>query len=467
MSVDMSSLEKRLIGEIWTSTELYANVETLCDFGSRFGGTESERQARDFLRAKFESHGLADVHLEEFEYTGWSRGTCDFRVLSPYKRPLPAISLVYSPSTPPEGLRGQVVDVGMGTEDTFARRREELGGKIVMATSASPDAGHWIHRREKYGRAVEAGASGFIFVNHVPGLLPPTGSLRGGRLGEIPAVGMAREHGFNLQRWCSRGDVTVEMHIANGSGPTKAWHVVGEVPGDPGDEVIVVGGHYDGHDISQGAMDDGAGTCLVLELARLFAPLAGGLRRTVRFIAFAVEELGVLGSTEYVKTHRDEMDRVAMMVNLDSGVGSGPRGFVIGGFKELEPLLSGYGEDMGYPLKIVDRIPTAADNFPFFMAGVPAINLSARGRERYLGRGFGHTPADTLDKVDKRDMKESAMVMAQVLLRLAQDEGPLGRHRTQEEIKDILIAHQLEAPLRAQDKWPFGGFHDRQRTHPS
>jgi len=102
-----------------------------------------------------------------------------------------------------------------------------------------------------------------------------------------------------------------------------------------------------------------------------------------------------------------------------------------------------------------ERIVTASDNFPFLMAGVPSIAMLSKENDRAMGRGFGHTAMDTLDKVSERDMKECAMVAARVLLRLAQEQGPIGRRRTPDEIKALLVAQELERPLRAQDKWPF------------
>lgn len=90
------------------------------------------------------------------------------------------------------------------------------------------------------------------------------------------------------------------------------------------------------------------------------------------------------------------------------------------------------------------------------MAGVPSIAMFAKENDRVPGRGFGHTVMDTLDKVSERDMKEHAMVAARVLLQLVQEEGPpLGCHRTPGEIKALLVAQELEQPLRAQDRWPF------------
>ncbi|MCD6289653.1 MAG: M28 family peptidase [Anaerolineae bacterium] len=457
MAIDLNIEEIRLIGEAWTSPTLYSHLTTLCDFGSRFGGTPGEAAARDWLRDRFSQLNLSNVHLESFTYTGWHRGTCQVRMLTPREIPLPsAISLVYSPSTPQGGLRAELVDVGMGTEEEFSTHDGKLTGKIVMVSSASPEGSRtWIHRREKYGRAVAAGAAGFLFVNHLPGRLAPTGSLRSGRIAEIPAAGLCLEDGFLLSRWAEKGPVTVEMNIQNESRPTEAAHVIGEVRGNPGRETIIVGAHYDGHDIAQGAMDDGSGVALVLELARLFAPLAGRLPRAIRFICFAVEELGVLGSTEYVRQHAQDLNDVALMLNIDGGVTGGVGGFSLSGFSELRPLLRSWTEAMEMPLKLDETIATATDAFPFVLAGIPAINMRSRGRDPKLGRGFGHTAADTLDKVEPRDLHDAAMTLSRLLLRLATYPNPLARRRTRDKVRQMLIEHDLERPLRAQDKWPF------------
>ncbi len=89
------------------------------------------------------------------------------------------------------------------------------------------------------------------------------------------------------------------------------------------------------------------------------------------------------------------------------------------------------------------------------MQGIPAINLVRRGRDPHLGRGYGHTAADTLDKVSEVDLRESAMVAARVLLRAANHKGALARRRSQDEVRDMLVGYGLEESLKAQDKWPF------------
>jgi hypothetical protein len=124
--MDLTSLDKSLIAESWTSRDLYANLETLCDFGSRFAGTPSEAQARDFIQEKFHKYGLKHIHLDPFNYLGWWRGKCALQVVAPRAQTFDAISLVYSPSTPAGGLRASIVDAGMGTEKEYARKRDAL-----------------------------------------------------------------------------------------------------------------------------------------------------------------------------------------------------------------------------------------------------------------------------------------------------------------------------------------------------
>jgi Zn-dependent M28 family amino/carboxypeptidase len=450
-------LEKQIIGEVWTSPEVFGNVEELCDFGSRFSWTESEHQARDFIEAKFKEYGLKNVRRPTFDYTGWARGEARLGVTEPRQRELSSvISLVYSPSTPPDGLRAEVVDVGLGSEAEFAARGDQIKGRFVMVSSDSPAGGRWIHRREKYGLAVAGGAAGFLFVNHLPGMLAPTGSLRPGKLAEIPAVGLSHEDGFVIRRLLRKGGpVELEMVLSNRTGPAQFSHVVGEVPGLRHDQVVVVGAHYDGHDISQGAVDDASGTALVMELGRVFVPLAGQLRRTLRFEAYAAEEIGVFGSTTYVNAMSEaEVTSVDFMLNLDGGALRSGRGLALQGLEELRPLFAGFAREMSYPLELSNRVGTASDHFPYFLRGVSVASMFTR-RQPGLGRGFGHTMADTLDKVDEVELRESAMVAARLLLRLADHPDDIGRKRTRDEIKEIMLAHDLEEPLRAQDKWPF------------
>ncbi|MFQ6054211.1 MAG: aminopeptidase, partial [Candidatus Bathyarchaeia archaeon] len=116
----VSELEISVVGDIWTSNEAFENLTVLCDsFGSRFAGTEGEKLAVDFIASKMREYGLENVAADEFTYTGWKRGEARLEMLHPFERRLETISLALSPPTPPEGIEGEVVDLGTGSPEEF------------------------------------------------------------------------------------------------------------------------------------------------------------------------------------------------------------------------------------------------------------------------------------------------------------------------------------------------------------
>jgi hypothetical protein len=459
-------IEREIIGEIWQSGEMRENHYYMADeLGSRFAGTESEKRAQEHIVAKLKEYGYENAHAEPFKYFGWKRGPVSLKVTEPYERDFPVISLAVSPGGEVEA---EVIDLGTGSPDEFeAVDPADVKGKIVLCSSATSPAGKRVHRRTKYGYAVEYGAIGFIFMNHNPGQLPPTGSLRPAyRMGgEIPGIGISLENG-SLMRRLAKGK-PFKARIRNESEivpDTESANIICELPGSSKkDEWIVVGGHYDGHDIAHGAMDNLSGAVTTIELARVLKKYEGKFRRSIRFICFACEEIGVTGSTCYVDLHKDEMKDVAIVLNLELGGlankdGTQHAAFTIYQPPELKEMLEEFGEDIGYPWTISMGTSAASDHWPFYMQGVPAVTMGAEPSPRQLivGRGWGHTTADMMDKVDPRNMQEGAMVLARLVLRLANQEEKIAEHTPIEEIIDHLEKKGMKRTLEIQKKWhPF------------
>jgi hypothetical protein len=114
--------------------------------------------------------------------------------------------------------------------------------------------------------------------------------------------------------------------------------IIGDLPGQRHPEqIVMLGSHYDGHDISQGAGDPASGAVSVLEAARVLATYAPAPACTVRFVLWGVEEIGLLGSREYVKTHEIELSDIRFYLNVDSaGTRSNTRDIVLNEWAELE-----------------------------------------------------------------------------------------------------------------------------------
>ncbi|MCA9922071.1 MAG: hypothetical protein KC421_06860, partial [Anaerolineales bacterium] len=247
-------IDQKIVGDVYTAGEIMDNLTILCDeFGSRFGGTEGERQAAEFIKAKLEAYGLQNVHLEPIPYEGWRRGEVTFEIINPIQKTIPCITL---PHSPPADLTAMLVDLNEGVPKDFDERANEIEGSIVLTTSEVNPGGtkRWVHRNEKYGRSILAGASGFIFMNHYPGYGPATGGVGEDGAGYIPAISVAYEDGRFLQRLIKKhGSVTVRIHTTDVIEPMTSWNVIGDLPGSTHPEqVVMLGCHYDGHDISQG-----------------------------------------------------------------------------------------------------------------------------------------------------------------------------------------------------------------------
>ena len=456
MDQALGKAEREIIGDIWTSQEAYDNLVIMCDdFGSRFGGTPSEKQAVDFMLGKLTEYGLDKPRVEPFAYNGWKRGSASLRMLEPRQASFDCIGLPYAPTAQ---VKGELVFVGEGSPEDYEKAKERIHGNIVMVSTKTPQfMRRTMHRLEKYGRALEAGAAAFIWMREEPGLLPETGSIKFNGEAKIPAVGVSKEVGASLLRQMKKGPVTMELATENVNEPMTSWNVMAEITGyaEP-EKVIVVGAHFDGHDIAPGAMDDGSGAVVTMEAARALAQHKEHFPKTVRFILFPLEEMGLIGSHAYVDAHPEEMKNVEFMLNLDGAGRPGDSSVVLQGWKELIPVFGQLNDTMKESFSVRNRISPYSDMYPFVLEGVPAATIASESGGPRGARGWGHTAADTLDKVSPRGLQKDALLVARILLHLVNGlEHWPAAHKPKEEIKKLLDEEELLEVLKYEERYPF------------
>ena len=191
-------------------------------------------------------------------------------------------------------------------------------------------------------------------------------------------------------------------------------NVLAYLPGKT-DEYVIVGAHYDhlgrGNfdslapsqigQIHPGADDNGSGTAGVLELARIFsqqsAPQKGRLRRGILFMSFAGEELGLLGSAEWVKNPTRPLDKAVAMLNMD----------MIGRIKDQKVYIGGVGtgstlkadvekaaENSGFKIEYSPGGYSSSDHTSFVSKKIPVLFFFSGLHSDY------HKPSDTWDKIN-------------------------------------------------------------------
>jgi Zn-dependent M28 family amino/carboxypeptidase len=174
-------------------------------------------------------------------------------------------------------------------------------------------------------------------------------------------------------------------------------------------------------------------------------------RRTIRFVLFSGEEQGTIGSYEYVKAHRAEMNRIRAMIAFDSGNGRAT-GYSLGGRRDIEtalrqvlkPLESWGANNHTYDASF------GTDNFDFLLEGVP--NLVANQEEANCLPNY-HAASDTFDKVDIRELKLNTALAALTAWGIADRTEPLGKRLSRPELDVLIKQTGLDQQMKLLGYW--------------
>jgi Zn-dependent M28 family amino/carboxypeptidase len=212
----------------------------------------------------------------------------------------------------------------------------------------------------------------------------------------------------------------MEINVQNRwiKGPVTVYNTVGEIKGsEKPDEMVVCGAHLDSWDLGQGAVDNGTGSMVVLETARLIKAMGLQPKRTIRFVLFSGEEQGLYGSRAYVTQHKDEMGKITAVFVNDTGTGR-VTGFGLHGNPQVQPVLDkelGVLKELGVEKYRVPQMG-GTDHASFYASGVPAFWFMQDNADYDL---MHHTQSDTFDKAIKEDLVQCATVMVISALNVA------------------------------------------------
>ena len=251
----------------------------------------------------------------------------------------------------------------------------------------------------------------------------------------------------------SLGKTLAELEAEIDNGPTPrsvelpGWQAVGQtdilrdrVPvknvvalleaGDPSSkETIVLGAHYDhlgyggpmsaaGHGVRaiyNGADDNGSGTAVLLEVARLLKQREP-LPRRILFIAFTGEERGLLGSAKYIKEPAIPLKETVAMFNLDMVGRLRENKLIVNGSgtaDEFPPLLTRLNERYGFKLKMSQSGFGPSDHTSFYTQGIPVLHLFTGSHSDY------HRPSDDFEKLNVQGMARISEFVAQLITEVA------------------------------------------------
>jgi aminopeptidase YwaD len=381
------------------------------DIGVRLAGTRGERDAADYIVAQARDLG-ADVSEETFPVNARvvTAEQLEIRVGDEWR----AFPCSLFSNTP--GTDGQWRSARLAVHAPVDYQRptlDHLRGAAVI------HLGCHIESRDAYRRLLAAEPAFLLMVDtRYPGATPLADGMfpaYTAAVGAVPTLNVAHQDAWN---WVLQGAAEARCRVVGGMSPATSQNVVIDLPGtEPGGEVLYVGAHHDTQADSPGADDNGSGVIGLLEVARLLH--GRPRRRTVRLISFGTEEQLSVGSSCYVRRHREDVERRGrLMYNLDS-FGS-PLGWLqlfINGHDDFEASFRPYFNRAGVYYRTVADVTPYADHFPFAAAGVPAVfhyrmNCTA-------GRFFHHRPDDDVSRVSTEVVARDVSAIASWLDRLA------------------------------------------------
>ncbi|WP_420633074.1 M28 family peptidase [Candidatus Palauibacter sp.] len=466
-----------VIRAIWEEgverSQVYALGQVMMDsIGPRLTGSSAMAGANDWAVARYAEWGIEAYKERYGTWRGWERGISHIDLVSPRVRSLEGMAAAWSPATDGPVEADVVVLADAGGPEAFEAWLPEVRGKFVLISrpesSCRPEDNlEWFARPETLARMTEereraarewrereentgldrrllpealdaAGAAGIIRsqwsegwgVNKIFG----TGAER------APVVDLSCEAYGLVYRLAENGQGPVLRVDARARflGEVPVFNAIAEIPGtaEP-EEYVILGGHYDSWDGSDGALDNGTGAVAIMEAMRILKRAVPNPRRTIIGALWNGEEQGLNGSRAFVEDHPEILARTHTVFNVDHG--NGPVTFIP--MQGFAGAAGRFGDWLGkIPSELADLVTLEIPGMPesggtdhasFLCAGVPAFSF-------HVGAGRGddspmdinrwdtsiytwHTNRDSFDKIIFEDLRDDA-VMTALLVYLASED---------------------------------------------
>lgn len=483
-SADLSMVN-RIMDEGFNRSQVMLTAEYLSDqIGPRLTNSPNMRKAETWTQAKFTEWGLSNVHKEPFEFgRGWSIENSSVRMVTPRPITLTAIPIAWTPATNGT-VSAPVIVAPMSKVADLDKWKGKLRGKIVLISKPGdgsepdepafkrytpedlakldrfqqpnydPAAADRRMKRLDFAKKLDAflqseGAVAYATESYRDGkLLHGEGYMFGvGDTPKTPGVQIAAEDYRRLARLAAIGVVpTLEINsdVRFDDSDVNAYNVLADIPGtDKDGSYVMAGAHLDSWVAGDGAADNGAGSAMIMEAARILSTLKVKPKRTIRFALWAGEEQGLLGSLSYVERHfatrgnpndpkltglalymgwsnrwpittKPEWSKMAAYFNIDNGSGK-LRGIYAENNPAVVPIFREWlapFNSMGASSVVIRK--TGGTDHVFMQAvGVPGFQFIQDPLD-YDSR-VHHSSIDTFDHLKVGDMRQASVILAAFL----------------------------------------------------
>lgn len=413
-----------------TNSKCYSWLDYLSNsIGPRLSGSTNAEKAVQYTKAELEKLGFDKVYLQEVMVPKWVRGEKEtaYMIINKTKTSIPICALGGSVATPKNGITAEVIEVH-GIQELEALGNK-LKGKIVFYNR--PMDPENIETFISYGSCVDQRSSGAKEASKYGALAtivrsmnlrlddyPHTGIQSYGDIPKsqyIPAAAIST-NGAELLSKSLKENPHLQFYIKQSCESFEdvlSYNVIGEIKGSEYPEnIMVVGGHLDSWDLSDGSHDDGAGVVQSMEVVNIFKNIGYKPKNTLRVVLFMNEENGAKGASKYAEVAQLNKENHILAIESDSG-GFSPRGFSLEcNEANFEKILTWKPLFEPYLVHSFTKGHSGTDIGPLHSNTLIKAGLKPDS-QRYFD--YHHAANDKFDAINKRELELGAATMASFL----------------------------------------------------
>jgi hypothetical protein len=439
---DLMLAQREFVRSIQMSPHAARLMKVFCrKIGPRVPGTRAMERAHELLRKEWSAFGAAPIQREPVLLSSWKEGATRVELIAPSRKSFDAIQAIHSA---PGVVEGPLQDGGTLDFADLHRLDDRARGSILIVSGHQIAGGLYEAVQKRVSLAEALGAVAVILVDRDP-KLPSIQYLNGTH---VPVVSLSMGAGKILRQTLRKRPARMRIRAEGQSRRVICHNLVGELGPRHAREIVGACAHLDCFYLSPAAIDNLSGVVTMTEAARALAPYQEHFVRKLRFIAFTGEEYGFAGSKQYVRAHRDELDRFRFVLSMDCMFESTAKGFAVIWEPRLRPYIDSSVRHLRPRIDVRDRFCMSSDYLPFMLAGVPA------GKPTDWHNSFPpltHTVKDTEEGVPTSWLTANAKMCASILLRMLTDPRPLpGRRKSAREVQELVQREDAADPLRWQ-----------------
>jgi Zn-dependent M28 family amino/carboxypeptidase len=272
---------------------------------------------------------------------------------------------------------------------------------------------------------------------------------------KLPGLELTAEDYRRLARLAKQGEVTLTINsqVRFDDSDPNGYNVLADIPGsDAKAGYVMAGAHLDSWVAADGAADNGAGSAVVMEAARILAALKVKPKRTIRFALWSGEEQGLYGSSNYIERHlasrpanpdpvkarlsydfrmnqypiekKADYNLMAAYFNMDNGGGKFRGIHAEGNFAAVPILQEWLSPFASMGASTVVASPTGGTDHEFMAAmGLPAFQFIQDPLD--YETTVHHSSVDTFDHLRPADLRQASVILASLLWEAANADKPL------------------------------------------